>query len=59
MIHRVILAALLVLVSCGVGGVNENNWAEKSARVQCGFAKRCMALYFYYEYDDLAECEDE
>ena len=55
------LAAFFVLAGClsSFGKVTEETWNERFAKTYCQYSKRCMALYFFYEYDDVAECAEE
>jgi hypothetical protein len=46
----------LATVGCGV---NEKNWAKRSAKVSCKFAERCATSNFYFNYDSMGACIDD
>lgn len=50
------ILALGVLAGCSV---NEDNWGDKNARVECEYMERCDALEFFTLYDDQGECLDK
>lgn len=52
-------SAVLSLFALAACGVNEDNWGEKNARVECEYMERCAALEFFYLYDDQGECIDK
>lgn len=55
------MRATLLTLAIGLSacGVKEDKWPEQLAHAQCAFAKRCATTYFFYQFDDQADCEDE
>jgi len=50
-------AGLVVVSACG--GVNEENFTDKSAKVFCAYQQECYRSGFVDEYKDMPDCVDE
>jgi hypothetical protein len=48
-----ILLPFLLLIGCGVGAVNEDNFAIKYAQAQCQNLRDCYPVAWYVDPDDM------
>lgn len=51
--------SLLLLALVAGCGVNEDNWGDKSAKIECKELERCSAIDFFDLYDNKGECLDK